>query len=133
MKYSMKIEKDMACAWGTFPISYKHALVVARKINRKRLPIAKKFLDAIVAKKMSINGKYYTNACKKIINLIKNVETNATAKNLDPLEMMLFISVNKGPTMYRSRRKREYGLRLRRTNMQAILKPIKSEKNKSDQ
>jgi len=129
----MKIEKDMACARGTFPISYKHALVIARKINRKGLPSVKKFLDGIVAKKISINGKYYTNACKEIINLIKSVESNATAKNLDPLEMILFISVNKGPTMYRSRRKREHGLKLRRTNVQAILKPIKSEKNKSDQ
>jgi len=64
-------------------ISMKHAVIVCRELKNKKAEKAKRFLEDLINKKRSLNGKYYTNACKKILEILKNAEANAKNKNLN--------------------------------------------------
>jgi ribosomal protein L22 len=69
--------------------SLKDANVVFKKIRRKKLNKAISFVEELISRKKNINGKYYTGACKAILELLKDVKANALAKGLD--EDRLFI------------------------------------------
>ena len=122
MKYTIPVSKDMAYASTTLSISTKHAIKVSRAINRKKFSDAKKKLEDILAEKDSINGKFYTKTAKEILKILNGVESNAKAKNLNPEEMEVYISAHKGATLYRSRRRRKHGIRLKSSHVQIILK-----------
>ncbi len=64
-------------------ISIKDANVVFKKLRRKRLEKAIKFVEELLARKKDIEGKYYTGACKIILELLKDVRNNAEARGLD--------------------------------------------------
>lgn len=128
----MKIEKEMVSARGSLPISFLHAHTISKLINRKKFGKAKEFLSNLVDEKTSIRGRYYTSTSKNLLELLNSAESNAVARNIDPFEMQLLISVHKGPTLYRGRRKREFGLKLKRANVQVVLKPIKRTEKKEE-
>ncbi|MEM7825717.1 MAG: uL22 family ribosomal protein [Candidatus Aenigmatarchaeota archaeon] len=65
-------------------VSLKHSVVLCKEINNKRVEKAKKILEMLINRKISLNGKYYTNAAKKILEILKTAEANAKVKNLNP-------------------------------------------------
>ncbi|MBU5575274.1 MAG: uL22 family ribosomal protein [Candidatus Aenigmatarchaeota archaeon] len=121
MKYA--INKDvLAKACKTARISNKAAIKICRKINRLKFQKAVSIINDLVSKKISLEGKYFTSAAKSIQNLLKELEANAKQKNIDLNSTILFISSHKGPTLMRSRRKRKFGIYIKSTNLQAVLK-----------
>ncbi len=120
MKYSIKT-KEKVRALGTFSISPINATKVCRALNRKKFNVAKKFLEKLINKEVSINGKYFTKTSKEILKLLDQLENNAKAMNLDANSLNLFISAHKGSTMYRARRDRRHGIKLKSAYIQAVL------------
>ncbi|MEM5872266.1 MAG: uL22 family ribosomal protein [Candidatus Aenigmatarchaeota archaeon] len=121
MKYAIKT-KEKACASSTLPISLKNSVKVCRAINRKKFSDAKKFLEDLLNKKISLNGKYFTKTVKEILKLLNQLEKNAKNKNIDPNPLFLFISAHKGPTLRRARRRwRKFGTQLKICHIQAVL------------
>ena len=64
-------------------ISLKNSLIICKKIRGKNVEKAKSFLENLINRKISIEGKYYTNAAKKILEVLKNAEANALKKGLN--------------------------------------------------
>jgi len=94
-------------------ISMKKALVLCKRIKGKKLQDAKNFLENLINKKVSIDGKYYTQTAKVFLELISQAAGNARFKNLD--ENKLFIKnvkADKGERMLRYGRK---GIRRRKS------------------
>jgi len=121
MKYAITA-KGKACASGAFSISQKNAVKVCKSINRKKFVDAKKKLEGLINKKISLRGKYFTKTAKEILKLLNQLEINAGNKNLDVNTLFLFISAHKGPTMHRARRKwRKFGSKLKMCHVQAVL------------
>ncbi|MBU5689943.1 MAG: uL22 family ribosomal protein [Candidatus Aenigmatarchaeota archaeon] len=70
-------------------VSMKDANVIFKKLRRKKLEKAKAFLQRLIDKKEDIDGKYYTGACKVILELLEDVQANAEAKNLDTEKLFI--------------------------------------------
>jgi large subunit ribosomal protein L22 len=64
-------------------ISHKHAMVLCRELRGMKLARAEKFLQNMLDQKESIEGKFYTNASRTILGLLKSAEANARQKNKD--------------------------------------------------
>jgi large subunit ribosomal protein L22 len=100
-------------------ISLKHAIIICRNLKNKKIDKAKKFLNDLIERKISLDGKYYTGATKKILEVLENAEANAKEKNLN-LER-LFIKTakaDKGAGFVRPRsRARFRGRRIKSTNI----------------
>jgi ribosomal protein L22 len=64
-------------------ISTKDSIILCERIRGLRLEKAKNFLKNLIDKKASINGKYYTNTAKQILQLLEQAEANARIKNLN--------------------------------------------------
>lgn len=126
--YTVPIQKDMACANATEKISTVFAEIVAKKINGTALRSAEKFLNNMIEGKVSINNKFHTNAAMQILALLKSAENNATAKGLDTENLMVMAAAHKGPKIFRGRRKRAFGMRMKSTHVQIVLKPITEKK-----
>ncbi len=123
MKYTIPIDKNSACASATLSISTLNATKVCRVLNRKNFENAKKMIEDLIKRKISIKGKYYTKTAKEILKVLEQVENNAKVKGLEPQKMILYISAHKGPTLHRARRRwRKFGTRLKVTHIQAVLK-----------
>ena len=126
MSYTFPIKKDeMVCARTNVTSSFKAANQICRKVNRKKFKVAKKFVNNLVEEKVTVNGKYHTKVANHIQNLLKGLEMNASVRNFTADDMVLFISAHKGRKIYRSRRKRRFGLRLKNCNIHAVLKKVK--------
>ncbi len=105
-------------------VSLKHSTVLCREVRKlKRLDKAIRFLENLVEKKVSIDGKYYTNAAKKLLEVLKSVKANARQKNLN--EERLYIKVlkaDKGETFLRPRsRARFSGRRAKSTHLRVVV------------
>ena len=120
MKYSIKT-KEKVRASSTMSISHINASKVCKSLNRKKFNVAKKFLEDLINKQVSINGKYFTKTSEEILKLLNQLENNAKSMNLDTSSLNLFISSHKGTTMYRSKRDRRHGIRLKSAHIQAVL------------
>jgi ribosomal protein L22 len=82
---------------------------------------AKNLLANLVSEKHSLDGKYYTNASKEILSLLKSAESNAETKGLDTARLQVHASSHQGFRFMRPRR-----LKMRRTmkkisNVQVVL------------
>ena len=64
-------------------ISLKHSIRICKELKGKKLEKAKKLLEGLIDQKISLDGRYYTNAAKKILEVLKNAEANAKNKNFD--------------------------------------------------
>lgn len=64
-------------------ISTKDSIIVCGRIRGSKLERAKNFLRNLIDKKVSVDGKYYTNAAKQILRLLEQAEANARTKNLN--------------------------------------------------
>ncbi len=122
MKYTFPITKDMVAARSNLSISDKNADKICRAVNRKKYPEAKQIITNLAEEKKSLRGKFYTKTAKEILKLLKVLEANANAKNVDTEKMNLFISAHRGPTLYRARRKSRFGTQMKICQIQAVLK-----------
>ena len=120
MKYSIKT-KEKVRTLGTLSISPINAAKVCKSLNKKKFGDAKKILEKLISKEVSINGKYFTKTSIEILKLLNQLENNAKVMNLDANSLNLFISAHKGPTMYRGKRDRRHGIRLKSAHIQAVL------------
>ena len=100
-------------------ISFKHSLIVCKKIKGKKLEKAKRFLENLIKRKISIKGKYYTNTCKKILEVLKNAEANAKQKNLNLERIWVKVAkADKGEVFIRPKsRFRFRGRKMKSTNI----------------
>ncbi len=129
--YTVPIGKDMACANATEKISTVAAQAVSKKINGMRLKEAKTFLEKMADGKASVNHKFHTSATEHILDLLKSAENNAIAKKLDTENMTVIAASHKGPKIFRGRRKRAFGMRMKSTHVQIVLKPSKTVQKKT--
>ena len=122
MKYTFPIDKKQTvCAQGTFRVSTKKAVIVSRKINGKSFEYSKKFLNDIMQRKRSISGKYYDSAAKNILKLLESAEANAVNRGFELKGTIVHISASKGRRLLRSRRKRDFGLEIKSSNIKVVL------------
>ena len=124
MDYTFPITKEMVHARRRLNVSLKATTTICRKINRKRFKNALDFVEDLANEKKSIDGKYYTKSANELFKFLKILRSNADVKGVDPIDLTLFVSVHRGPTLYRSRRKRRFGIRLKVCNVQAVLKKV---------
>ncbi len=134
MSYTMQVTKEMAKAKGTLSVSPKHALVICKTVNRKSWKDAKVLVDALAEQERPLSGrwkgKYYSKAASQISKLLDTLAANARQKSLDPETMQLFASAHQGPRLYRGRRKRKFGMRIKIVHVQTVLKPVKKKEEK---
>lgn len=128
MSYTIPITKEMVCARSTISVSQDATTKICRKINGMKFEKAKEMVNSLVEGRKSIKGKHYTKAAQEISDLFLAVEANARARNFEPEKMKILISAHKGPTLLRARRKRDFGFRLKSTNVQIVLKKIEEKK-----
>lgn len=129
--YTIPIQKDMACANATEKISTVAAQAMSKKINGMAFKEAKTFLEKVVDGKASVNHKFHTNAAESILALLKSAENNAIAKKLDTENLTVIAASHKGPKIFRGRRKRAFGMRMKSTHVQIVLKPAKTRNEKA--
>jgi len=85
-------------------ISLKDSKILCNKLRKSRVEKAKALLGDLVAKKTSLEGKYYTSASKKILEVLGSAEANAAAKGLDTDKLFIaVIKVDRGQTFMRPR------------------------------
>ena len=120
MKYALT--SRTASASSTLTISHKDAVKVCKVIHRKKLVDAKRNIDKMLNKEMTLNGKTYNNITEEMSKMLKQLETNAKKKNLDADNMFVFVSTHRGPTMHRGRRRwRKFGSRMKSCHVQLVL------------
>lgn len=126
--YAIPIEKEMACANATEKISTIAAEVISRKINGMKLKEAKGFLGKLLGEKVSVSHRFYANAAERMLALLNSAENNAIAKGLDTETLMVMVSASKGPKIFRARRKRAFGMRMKSAHLQIVLKHAPAKK-----
>ena len=101
-------------------ISLKDSILISRKIKGMKLDKARKFLENLVNKKVSIEGKYYTKTAKKFLEILKQAEANAKNKNLNTERLFVEIAkADKGEKRLKSGR---WGLREgKSTNLEIVV------------
>lgn len=103
-------------------ISFKNSLIVCRAISGLSLTKGKKFLEDLISKKVSLNGKYYTNASKKILEILKNAEANAKQKNLNLEKLFITAKANKGFRLVTPKSRAKFrGRKAKVTNIEIVL------------
>lgn len=125
MGYPLPIQKEkMVYAETTESISHKKGVELARYITKKNRNFlkAKEFLEKLVNGEVTVNGKLYTKTAKALLKLFNSVEANARFRGFDLENLWIkSLSVNKGPTLYRRRRKSNFGARLKIANIKLVV------------
>lgn len=85
-------------------ISLKHSLVLCKQIKGKKLEKARQLLEDLVNRKRSLDGKYYTKAAKKFLDILKTAGANAKSKNLAVEKLFIKnVTADKGEASLRPR------------------------------
>ena len=104
-------------------ISFKKSMELCKELRGKKVSFAQSFLQSLLAKKQSLDGKYYTSTARDFLTLINSVESNAKQKNLDTGK--LFIRVFKADKGYKFIRPKSLakfrGRQAKMTNLQIIV------------
>jgi ribosomal protein L22 len=125
--YTFTITKEMVAARTTASVSTLSAETVCHALNRKPFEKAHKIAENLVnekvplSKQLYVGKKFYTETSRAVLRLMDSVAANARNRNLDPATMTLYISAHNGRTLYRARRKRRFGIRMKETHIQAVL------------
>jgi len=116
-------DKMEAVARTTARISLKHSVILCKKLKGKKLSKAKTFLQNLIEKKESIDGKYYTKASSEILKLLENVEANAKQKNMNIERLFISkIKADKGFTFILPKSKAKFrGRRGKVTNLEVVV------------
>ena len=102
-------------------ISPKNSKIVCSTVSGKQLEKGKKILENLISQKSSLDGKYYTNTSKELLELLKNAEGNAEFKGLDTERLFIHASAHKGFSFWRPRAFKMRGQRRKVTNVQVVL------------
>ncbi|HIQ50199.1 MAG TPA: hypothetical protein EYH56_03325 [Nanoarchaeota archaeon] len=125
MGYPVPIDKEkMVYAQTTENISWKKGVELARYVVRryKKFTKAKEFLEKLVNEEVNVNGKLYTKTAKALLRIFKSVEANAKFRGFDIENLWIkCLSVNKGPTIYRRRRKSSFGSKLKIAHIKLVV------------
>jgi large subunit ribosomal protein L22 len=79
----MNQEKTAVASRPIARVSLKDSVVLFRHIKNKPVSKAKNILNELLDEKSTINGRYFTNASREILDLIEECEANADSKGLD--------------------------------------------------
>jgi large subunit ribosomal protein L22 len=114
--------KKSARAYGrALRISTKSSVTVCRVISGMNLFKGKRLLEDLIVGKRDLEGKYYTNASRGILNIVKSAEMNAEFRGLDTNRLVILASAHKGFTFIRPRRLKMRRTRRKMTNIQVVL------------
>ena len=131
MGYTIKYKERYAKASGrNLRISTKSSTKICRVIRKKPLARAKRLLNDLIARRRSLDGKYYTKTSKEIADLLSSCEKNAAFLGLDTEKLLVHASAHKGTVMRRRRRKAAFGSRLKSTNLEIMLVEKRADKGK---
>jgi ribosomal protein L22 len=83
------MKKTAEASKPTARVSLKDSVVIFKQIRNKKLEKAKNLLNDLISQKRSLDGKYYTNAAKEILNLLEDVEANAEALELNTEKLFI--------------------------------------------
>lgn len=113
-----------ADAKTTARISLKHSVILCKKLKGKKLSRAKSFLQNLIDKKESIDGKYYTKASSEMLKLLECVEANSKQKNMNVERLFISrIKADKGFTFLLPKSKAKFrGRRGKVTNLEVVVK-----------
>ncbi len=104
-------------------ISIKHSVVICRALRGKRLEKAKTLLQDMSLGKKDLDGKYYSKASRRLLELLNEGEANAVQKGMDASK--LFITAarpSKARGFYRPRsRAKLRGREAKATNVEIVL------------
>ena len=144
LHYSLKPKDESRIVKGMgrdLNISFKHAVVICDKLRGMMLMDAIKLLEAVIALERTIpfkkfkkgighrrgmgkenTGKYPKKAASEILNVLRNLETNADYKGLDPEKLrIIHIQALKGIARLRRKPKGRWAIwRSQLVNVQAI-------------
>ena len=120
------VEKTKKAAKSRAPdarISLKHSVVICKALKGKRLEKAKTLLQEMSIGKIDLNGKYYTKASKKFLELLNEAQANAAQKGMDAAKLFVTAAKpSKGRGFYRPRsRAKLRGRNAKSTNVEIIL------------
>lgn len=123
VEYTLNLNpKKSARAYGrALRISTKSSVTVCRTISGMNLLKGKRLLGDLIMEKRGLDGKYYTNASKEILNVVKSAEMNAEFRGLDTGRLVIFASAHKGFSFIRPRRLKMRRTRRKMTNIQIVL------------
>lgn len=118
-----KTKKTSSAHVDAAKISLKHAIVLCKELRKKRVDKARGLLEDLIAAKKSLDGKHYTNASKKMLEILKSAEANAMVKGLDTERLFVAVAkADKGRTFIRPKsRFKSRGRRMKSTNIEIIL------------
>jgi ribosomal protein L22 len=104
-------------------ISLKHSMVLCRAIRGKRLAKAKALLEDMSMGKTDLDGKHYTKASKKLLEILNTTGVNAMQKGMDESKLFVVQAIpNRGQTFMRPRSKSKLrGTRAKATNLDIVL------------
>lgn len=122
MGYTFKPEQPHAKAFGTnLRISAKDAAKLSSVIRGKKLAVAKRLLQDLVAGKRALRGKYYTKTAAGMLGLLESCEANAKSLGLDEGRLFVHSAATHGTHMRRARRKSGFGARMKSTNLEIMV------------
>ncbi len=102
-------------------ISGKDSKIVCREISGKPLPKARAFIERLLEKRQSLDGKYYTKTSGEILELLKSAENNAESKGLEAERLIVSASAHQGFRFIRPRRFKMRRQQRKVTNVQLVL------------
>lgn len=115
-----KPEKSVRVYGRGLRISAKSSAVVCKALTGKSLPKAQELVDSLLARKASLDGKYYTNIAKELSSLLKTAEANAEFKGLPPERLFLNASAHEGFTFRTPRRFKLRGRKKKIAHIQLV-------------
>ncbi len=123
MEYANKADrKKSARAFGRgLRISPKSSVTVCRSLTGMRLEKGKAFLQDLLDERKSIGGKYYTNATRSILDIVKSAEANAEGQGLDTESMHIHATAHRGFSFFRPRGWKRRREQAKVTNLQVVL------------
>ena len=114
--------KKSAKAYGrALRISTKNSVIVCSAVTGMQIDKGKKLVEDLVNEKRNLNGKYYTNVSKEVLELIKSAENNAESKGFDSERLFIHASAHKGFSFFRPRAFKMRGQHRKVTNLQVVL------------
>jgi len=122
MPYTFEPGQPHAKAFGNnLRISAKTAQTLCRVLRKKKLSVAKRLLQDLVAGQRSLDGMYYTKAAQGMLDLLESCESNAKSRGLDAGKLFVHASATRGSNLRRARRKSGFGSRMKSTNLEIML------------
>lgn len=118
------MERKTAVAKATEArVSLKHSRVICKALKGKRLEKGKAMLEDMSIGKVDLDGKYYTSASKKLLELLNAAEANAMQKGMDSTRLFIAAAKpNKGRGFIRPKsRAKLRGRHAKSTNIEIIL------------